>query len=140
MMGREWTVLDVSTTASRFSAAVLALVLGPGAAVVGGRAAVAARRSGHGPGETAARGYRRAPANEQAAVNMLSAFLLTLGSSRAINYVLEQRERVVFVQAAVAAGAAAGLAARLLARGEDGPAARGESWGRAARNAASSRR
>ncbi len=177
-------------------AAALALGVGPAAAVVGARAAVAVRRSAGGPVETAARGYRRAPANEQAAANMLSAFLLTLGSSRATNYVLEQRgparpwrlptktprrvhhfvpgiviafasasagvltrgsdaepwlalplgsgmaltldeagvllqlkdvywrrERVVFVQAAVAVAAGAGLAARLLGRGEgDSPA------------------
>lgn len=73
-------------------AAALALVLGPAAAVVGVRAAVAARRSRGGPTGAAARGYRRAPENEQAAVNLLSAYLLTLAGSRAITYVLEQRE------------------------------------------------
>ena len=74
--------------------AVLALVGGPAAVVLAIRAAQASRRSASGAAATAEDGYAAAPSREQAAVNLLGSYLLTLAGARSLNYVIEQRRPV----------------------------------------------
>ena len=46
---------------------------------------------GHRMIKTVVRGYRRAPSTERAGLGMLTSFAITIGCSRAINYVRERR-------------------------------------------------
>lgn len=70
---------------------LVCLVAGPAVLLTGLRTLAASRRSEKTPAETAVQGYAAATQEEQAGVNLLSAFLLTLAGARAVNYVLEQR-------------------------------------------------